>query len=78
MAAGQMRDVLALEQDGALGGLDQAVYATQECGLACAGGADDGDELAGFHGEVDVAQRLLPRFSSSGGIFLSQTLDVKE
>ena len=48
----------AVDDDGAAGGLLQTVEAAQEGALAGAGGADDADDLAFFHGTVDALEDL--------------------
>ena len=55
----EVRDVLPAEGDGAVGGLDEAVDAAQEGGLAGAGGADDADEAPLGNLEGDVVERRL-------------------
>ncbi|MDQ1080944.1 hypothetical protein QE401_003470 [Pseudoroseomonas cervicalis] len=54
----QMRDVLALEADGAAAGLGQPQQRAAERRLAGAGFAHHGEDLAGGHREGDTVQRL--------------------
>lgn len=51
---GQSGDVLAVDDDAAGRGLDQAVAAPHEGGLAAAGQAHDDHDLAFLHGEGDI------------------------
>ena len=56
--AGQGADVLALQVDAALIRVIDAADDIEEGGLAGAIGADDAEDLAGFHREADAGQRL--------------------
>ena len=51
-----MPDVLSLEGNLSAGGGLQQVDAAKERRLAGAGRTDDGDDITGVHGEVDVPQ----------------------
>ena len=51
-------DGLAVEGDGAGGGLDQSGHQTENGGLAAAGGAHHADELAAFHGGGDAGKGM--------------------
>ena len=53
---GDMGDVLAADDDAALGGLDEAGERPERRGLAAAGGAEEGKELPLLHVDVDVVQ----------------------
>ena len=53
------RHVGAVVEDLAAAGGLQQVDAPQQRGLAGAGGADDGDDIALLDGEVDVPQNLM-------------------
>ena len=50
-------DILALEQDGAVGRRHDAGDHATECRLAAAGFAHQADDLAACHGEIDVVDR---------------------
>src|ERR1700758_3676709 len=48
---------LAVDRDDACGGLEEAGNGIEQGGLATAGGADDGDELARLHMDVGLGDR---------------------
>ena len=75
LAGSGLADVVAVEQDLARGGLDQAGHAAHERGLAAAREAHDDEDLAGPDVEEHVAQadrgsglgpQLVPGRSASG------------
>ena len=51
-------DVLPSDEDLAGGGHEEPAHEPQQRAFAAAGRADDGDEFAGGHGEVDMGQSL--------------------
>ena len=53
-----MADRPAFEQHHVRRGIERARDRAQKCGLAGAVGADDGDRLAFFDGDVDIEQGL--------------------
>src|SRR5207302_10590761 len=53
---GEFGEIGAVDQDRAGGGVGEAAENVEQRGLSGAGGADDGDELAGGDGKVDAAQ----------------------
>ena len=55
---GQVGDVLAVEGDGAAGGARVAANRHQQRGFSRAVGADQGDDLALVHLQIDAAKRL--------------------
>jgi len=56
IGVGEAGELDAADGDGAGGGGGEAAEDVEEGGFAGAGRADDGDELAGLDGEVDVAE----------------------
>ena len=65
---GEFGEVDAVDEDGAGGGAGEAAEDVEERGFAGAGGADDGDELAGGDGEVDVAEGGDLEFAGAVGL----------
>jgi hypothetical protein len=67
LRVGEAGEVLALNDERAGCGGGEAAEDVEEGGFAGAGGADDGDELAGVDGEVDVAQGFDLEFAGAVG-----------
>ena len=84
------KDVLAIDDDAAASGRVEQVESTQECALARARGADDGDDLAlaDIYGDVvqhvkaavallqvrDADDRLLPVVGGIGGLPVCESI----
>jgi hypothetical protein len=66
LTVGHPGDVEAGDTDHPGGGAVEGAHHVQERGLSRAGGADDGDELAGGDGEGDVPKRLDGRVGPVG------------
>ena len=68
LGVGEFGEVGAVDEDRAGGGVGEAAEDVEEGGFSGAGGADDGDELAGGDGEVDVAEGGDLEFAGAVGL----------
>ena len=68
LGVGEFGEVCAVDEDRAGGGVGEAAEDVEEGGLSGAGGADNGDELAGSDGEVDVAKGGNLEFAGAVGL----------
>ena len=68
LGVGEFGEVGAIDEDRAGGGVGETAQDVEEGGLSRTGGADDGDELAGGDGEVDVAEGGNLKFAGAIGL----------
>ena len=72
LGVGEFGKVNAVDEDRAGGSAGKTAEDVEEGGLAGAGGADDGDELAGRDGEADLAE--CGDFEFAGAIGFAEVL----
>jgi len=68
LGVGEFGEVGSVDEDRAGGGSGKTAEDVEEGGLAGARGTDDGDELAGGDGEVDIAEGRDLQFAGTVGL----------
>jgi hypothetical protein len=74
----QADDLFAVEEDAAGGGVIEAGEEAEEGAFAAAGGAHDGDELAGRDVEIEAAEDIDPVGGGGDGLGESTHPDGRE